>query len=261
MYSVETSAADDAILVAAFNAAPNKSRFNFFYRNCSDQARSLFDLILPNVEVIGDRTGGVTMVTPKGLAKSLVARGLEHPELRLRARRYPQTPGTFARSRDMLFPMENTYKSIAFAPWWFFGGFREVALLSMFYHQVMSPFSLSESTRDFMSPRAAQLTLEQRRLRQRQDEVHLALAVTRVDDIRQSELAALDAHLFRRLSEIRSEKRNEVSRVEGSNARWKELDRGFQAIRQPLSRQLQPPPCWSSRCCRSTHAGACRSSC
>ena len=27
--SVETSAADDAVIIAAFNAAPNKSRFNF----------------------------------------------------------------------------------------------------------------------------------------------------------------------------------------------------------------------------------------
>jgi hypothetical protein len=40
--SVATSAADDAIIVAAFNAAPNKSRFNFFYRNCSNQAKGIF---------------------------------------------------------------------------------------------------------------------------------------------------------------------------------------------------------------------------
>ena len=93
IYSVETTAADDAALVAAFNAAPNKSRFNFFYRNCSDQARRIFDLILPNIEVIGDRTGGVTMQTPKGLAKALVARALKNPEFHLRVRRYPQLPG------------------------------------------------------------------------------------------------------------------------------------------------------------------------
>ena len=74
IYSIETTAADDAALVAAFNAAPNKSRFNFFYRNCSDQARRIFDLILPHIELVGDRTDGVTMETPKGLAKALVAR-------------------------------------------------------------------------------------------------------------------------------------------------------------------------------------------
>ncbi|HEU4939392.1 MAG TPA: hypothetical protein VFT39_23245, partial [Vicinamibacterales bacterium] len=117
IYSIETSLADDAVLVAAFKAAPNKSRFNFFYRNCSDQARRIFDLILPGIEVIGDRTDVVTMETPKGLAKALVASALEDPAIRLRVRRYPQTPGTFSRSRDVLFRMENSYKSIGFAPW------------------------------------------------------------------------------------------------------------------------------------------------
>src|SRR5688572_4588756 len=48
VFSVETTAADDAAIIAAFSAAPNKSRFNFFYRNCSDQAKGIFDLILPN---------------------------------------------------------------------------------------------------------------------------------------------------------------------------------------------------------------------
>lgn len=45
IYIVDTTVADDADLVAAFNAAPNKSRFNFFYRNCSNQAKSIFDLV------------------------------------------------------------------------------------------------------------------------------------------------------------------------------------------------------------------------
>jgi hypothetical protein len=160
IFTVETTGADDAIIVAAFNSAPNKSRFNFFYRNCSNQAKSIFDLILPHIDTIGDRTSGVTMETPKGLAKALVGRALEHPELRLRVRRYAQIPGTFSRSRDVLFPMENTYKSFGFAPSWFFGGFREVALGAMFYHQVLSPFGMLESSRNFISPRAAQLTLE-----------------------------------------------------------------------------------------------------
>src|SRR4030095_9221330 len=130
--SIETSAADDAVIVAAFNAAPNKSRFNFFYRNCSNQAKGIFDLILPHVEAIGNRTSGITMETPKGLAKALVDRAVKHPELHLRVRRYPQIPGTFGRSRDVLFPMENTYRSLGFAPWRVFGGCREVAHGEMF---------------------------------------------------------------------------------------------------------------------------------
>jgi len=86
--------------------------------------------------------GGITMETPKGLAKALVARARDQPDLRLSVRRYPQIPGTFGRSRSVLFPMENTYRNIGFAPWWFFGGFREVALGAMVYHEVLSPFRM-----------------------------------------------------------------------------------------------------------------------
>ncbi len=233
--SVETSAADDAIIVAAFNAAPNKSRFNFFYRNCSNQAKAIFDLILPHIDTIGDRTSGVTMETPKGLAKALVDQALRNPELNLRVRRFAQIPGTFGRSRDVLFPMENTYRSLGFAPWWFFGGFREVALGAMLYHEVISPFGILESSRDFISPKAAQLTLEQHRLRRRQDEVRLALASADNRGLRWWKLSELNTEVFRRLGEIRNEKRAEVNRVAGSQAQWHELDMEFRTMVRALS--------------------------
>jgi hypothetical protein len=233
--SVETSGADDAVIVAAFNAAPNKSRFNFFYRNCSNQAKAIFALLLPQIETIGDRTSGITMETPKGLAKALVNQALENPELNLRVRRYAQIPGTFGRSRDVLFPMENTYRSLGFAPWWFFGGFREVALGAMLYHEVISPFGMLESSRDFISPKAAQLTLEQHRLRRRQDEVRLALASAYNRGSRWWKLSELNREVFRRLSEIRNEKRAEVSRVAGSKAQWHDLDMEFRTMVRALS--------------------------
>ena len=233
--SVETSAADDAIIVAAFNAAPNKSRFNFFYRNCSNQAKAIFDLILPHIDTIGDRTSGVTMETPKGLAKALVDQALRNPELNLRVRRYAQIPGTFGRSRDVLFPMENTYRSLGFAPWWFFGGFREVALGAMLYHEVISPFGMLESSRDFISPKAAQLTFEQHRLRRRQDEVRLALASADNRGLRWWKLSELNTEVFRRLGEIRNEKRAEMNRVAGSQAQWHELDMEFRTMVRALS--------------------------
>jgi hypothetical protein len=85
---------------------------------------------------------------------------LENPGLNLRVRRYAQIPKTFGRSRDVLVPMENTYRSLGFAPWRFFGGFREVALGAMLYHEVISPFGMLEASRDFISPRAVQRTLE-----------------------------------------------------------------------------------------------------
>ncbi|MET0166602.1 MAG: hypothetical protein ABW318_16550 [Vicinamibacterales bacterium] len=239
--SVETSAADDAIIVAAFNAAPNKSRFNFFYRNCSNQAKAIFDLILPHIDTIGDRTSGVTMETPKGLAKALVDQALRNPALNLRVRRYAQIPGTFGRSRDVLFPMENTYRSLGFAPWWFFGGFREVALGAMFYHEVLSPFDMLESSRDFISPKAAQLTLEQDRLRRRQDEVRLALASAHNRSSSWWKLSELNTEVFRRLGEVRNEKRAEVRRVAGSQAQWHALDMEFRTMVRALSERRFVP--------------------
>ena len=239
--SVETSAADDAIIVAAFNAAPNKSRFNFFYRNCSNQAKAIFDLILPHIDPIGNRTSGVTMETPKGLAKALVDQALRNPELNLRVRRYAQIPGTFGRSRDVLFPMENTYRSLGFAPWWFFGGFREVALGAMFYHEVLSPFDMLDSSRDFISPKAAQLTLEQHRLRRRQDEVRLALASAHNGGSSWWKLSELNTEVFRRLGEVRNAKRAEVRRVAGSQAQWHALDMEFRTMVRALSERRFVP--------------------
>ena len=233
--SIETSAEDDAVIVAAFNDAPNKSRFNFFYRNCSNQAKAIFALILPQIDTLGDRTSGITMETPKGLAKALVDQALENPDLSLRIRRYAQIPGTFGRSRDVLFPMENTYRSLGFAPWWFFGGFREVALGAMLYHEVISPFGMLESSRDFISPKAAQLTFEHRRLTGRQDEIRLALASAYNRGSGSWKLSAQNAAVIRRLGEIRSEKRAEVNRVAGSKAEWRELDIEFRTMVRALS--------------------------
>jgi hypothetical protein len=236
IFSVETTAAADGTIIARFNTAPNKSRFNFFYENCSDQAKGIFDLILPHTT--GDRTSGITMQTPKGLAKALVSRALAHPELRLRVRRYAQIPGTFSTSRDVLFPMENTYRNIAFAPYWFWGGFREVALGSMFYHEVISRFDVIESSRDFMSARAAGLTLEQHRLRRRQDAIRRVLTTTQHNAGEWPRLSALNASVYRRLGQIRKEKQAEVAKLEGTSAQWRGLDREFRSMVRGLSGRL-----------------------
>ena len=235
VFSVQTTPAADATIVAEYNAAPNKSRFNFFYRNCSDQAKEIFDLILPRAT--GDRTSGITMQTPKGLAKALVRRALARPELSLRVRRYTQIPGTFSRSRAVLFPLENTYRNVAFAPYWYFGGFREVALGAMLYHEVLSPFEVFDASRDFISPTAAALTVEQHHLRLRQDTIRGALASSR-HAAEWPKLWALHGRVYRRLSEISREKQAEVSRVAGTKAQWRALEQEFQSMIRGLDAQL-----------------------
>ena len=84
---------------------------------------------------------------------------------------------------------------------------------------------------------ARALTLEQRRLRRRQDGIRQALAAAQSRGARWSSLSELNGRVVRRLAEIKRAKRAEVHHIEGSKARWRELDREFQAMIVPLSRQ------------------------
>lgn len=162
VFSVETTAADDATIIAEFNTAPNKSRFNFFYQ--------------------------IARTRPKA---SSISSCRTRPEI--------------------------------------------------------SPFDVLESSRDFMSARAADLTLEQHRLRQRQDVIRLALTSTQHNAREWPRLSALNATVFRRLGQIRREKQAEVARREGSRAQWRALDREFRTMVQgrsgglALREELQQP--------------------
>jgi hypothetical protein len=133
--------------------------------------------------------------------------------------------------------MENTYRNIAFAPYWYFGGFREVALGAMFYHEVISRFDVFDASRDFMSPMVAELTVEQHRLRQRQDAIRVALASAR-HGAEWPRLSALNASVSRRLSEIEREKHAKVSGLAGTKAQWRALERDFQSMIRGLGARL-----------------------
>ena len=214
VFSIATTLDEDRAIVDAFNAAPNRSRFNFFYDNCSNQTKEILNLILPKPDAIGDRVGGLTMEVPKGIAKSLVHRSLKHPELQLHVDRYTQVPGTFPRSHNALFPLENTYKNISFLPYWYFVGYSEVALGAMVYHQLLSPFSLIGSMKDFLSPRAAQLTFEQRQRR--------------------------DGRL-RPKADVKNDKSAEIRRVLGSREQWRALEEEFRSTAHDVALQATFP--------------------
>jgi hypothetical protein len=111
----------------------------------------------------------------------------------------------------------------------------------MFYHEVLSPFDMLDSSRDFISPKAAQLTLEQHRLRRRQDEVRLALASAHNGGSSWWKLSELNTEVFRRLGEVRNEKRAEVRRVAGSQAQWHALDMEFRTMVRALSERRFVP--------------------
>jgi len=232
--SVRTAAEDDAAIVSAFNAAANRSQFNFFYRNCSDQAKAILALGWPASEPVGDRINGLTMETPKGLAKALVDRALAQPDFDLTIERYTQLPGTFPRSRDVLFPLENLYRSRGFWPFWFFEGFREVASAAMLYHEVLAPFSLLSASRDFASSRGAALSREQERLRNLQDSYRNAMTRFSSNEASRMRYRNMNVAAAERLRAIQREKDDEVARVEGSDGQWRELDQHFRALRQAI---------------------------
>ena len=234
IFTVATTRTEDLAIVEAFNGSRNSSRFNFFYGNCSNQTKAIFDLILPGI--FGDRVAGLSMETPKGLVKALVAHAELHPELRLVVHRYPQVPGTIGRSREILFPMENMYKSLGFAPYWFFGGFREVAFGAMFYHEVIAPFSLIDAAMAFASPVAARLSWEQRRLRDRQDAVQGALNAAVNRGRGWSGLASANARLAERLAEIRDAQRAELHLVAGSDEQWRARAAEFRSLVAQVAR-------------------------
>jgi hypothetical protein len=88
-----------------------------------------------------------------------------------------------------------------------------------------------------MSARAADLTLEQHRLSQRQDAIRLALTTTRHDAGEWPRLSPLNATVFRRSGQIRREKQAEVARLEGSRAQWRVLRRSKRALAQTAARR------------------------
>lgn len=226
IFSIATAVDDDAAVVATFNAMENRSHFNFFYDNCSDQAKAVFDLLLTG-GTIGDRVAGLTMETPKGLAKALVDRALRNPALELSAIAFPQLPGTARRSGGVLFPMENMYRNLTFLPYWYFGGFRAVAIGAWVYHHTFARFSVRDAFQDFLSPHARDLTTEQRRLQRTLADMRNDAAISSGPEGAQARFDRERARetIAHRLSAIAAEKRDEIDRVLGTAAQWREFQR------------------------------------
>src|SRR5262249_18020920 len=118
----------------------------------------IFALVLPPSASISDRTRGLTMETPKGLAKAMVDLAARNPDVHLRVEHYPQTPGASPRRAKAVFPLENVHRNPSFAPYWDFEGFREFALGAMIYHQIVSRFSVERAFRTFSASGSAPAT-------------------------------------------------------------------------------------------------------
>jgi hypothetical protein len=99
-FEIETSAEQDAQLIAYLNSQPNHKRFSLVSSNCADFAREIINFYYPHAlhrSIIGDL--GVT--TPKQLAKLLDRYSRRHPDLESSRFVIGQVPGTIARSKPI----------------------------------------------------------------------------------------------------------------------------------------------------------------
>ncbi len=109
-FEIETSKEQDAALIRAYNAAPNRSHFRTVSHNCADFAKDVINFYYPKSlhrSVVAD----VGMTTPKQMAKTMVKFSARHPELEFSRYVIPQVPGTEARSAAVHGVVESFLKS------------------------------------------------------------------------------------------------------------------------------------------------------
>jgi hypothetical protein len=109
-FEIETTKEQDAALIRAYNAAPNRSHFRTVSHNCADFAKDVINFYYPKAlhrSVVAD----MGMTTPKQMAKSMVKFSARHPELEFSRYVIPQVPGTEARSAAVHGVVESFLKS------------------------------------------------------------------------------------------------------------------------------------------------------
>lgn len=91
--SVATAPEQDDELIAAFNGAENRPRFNVLFRNCADFARDVINTYYYPRALRSNVIADLGVTTPKQVARSLVRHGRRHPETALSVFLIPQIPG------------------------------------------------------------------------------------------------------------------------------------------------------------------------
>jgi hypothetical protein len=97
-YEVSTTIEQDEHFISVLNDRSNHRLYHVRSTNCAQFAASVVNLYFPGT-VKPNRIADWGIITPKQLARSMVAFGEVHPEARLRVVEVPQIPGTLRRSR------------------------------------------------------------------------------------------------------------------------------------------------------------------
>jgi hypothetical protein len=99
-YQVDTTVEQDERLIATLNDRPNLRLYHVRTANCAGFAADIVNLYFPGV-VRANKVADWSIVTPKQVARSMLAFGAAHPEEHLRLLQVPQIPGTLHRSRPI----------------------------------------------------------------------------------------------------------------------------------------------------------------
>ena len=109
-FQVDSTPEQDAQFIALFNDRRNVGHFNLLFHNCADFSRVVLDTYLPHA-VHRNFIADAGLMTPKQVARSLVAFGKKHPETNMTAFVIPQVPGSVPRSHSVDGVAESLVKS------------------------------------------------------------------------------------------------------------------------------------------------------
>jgi hypothetical protein len=110
VFVVNTTLEQDLRLIAKFNSAPNRSRYNGFTWNCADFAMQVINTYFPHA-ARPDHLNDFGMTSPKAISKSFTHYAVKHKQLQLRILRIPQIPGEYKISKDCRKGSEVAFRS------------------------------------------------------------------------------------------------------------------------------------------------------
>lgn len=109
-FQVDSTAEQDQRFIAIFNDRKNVGHFNLLFHNCADFSRVVLDIYMPHA-IHRNFIADVGLMTPKQVARSLVAYGKKYPETNMSAFVIPQVPGNVPRSHPVDGVAESVVKS------------------------------------------------------------------------------------------------------------------------------------------------------
>jgi len=109
-FQVDSTAEQDERFMAIFNDKKNVGHFNLLFHNCADFSRVVLDIYLPHA-VHRNFIADFGLMTPKQVARSLVAYSQKYPGVNMSAFVIPQVAGTIPRSHAVDGVTESLVKS------------------------------------------------------------------------------------------------------------------------------------------------------